>query len=307
MLPILVRQALSYLNTTIGLEARTVCEPTQRQARLRVLGLTASLPIEDPFSTTVHLSADKTVARAIFERLFSQEIDEDEESNCHETLNETLNIIVGNCMEAFSKLGIRVTVCPPFAQQEDPLQAESLFAANSAFACPIDTNAGRALLLFTSSRMGAADVRVSPSGAATEPVEENSSSVLIVDDSAISRRIIRKMLTDIGCTVVAEAADGFDAIQAYRRWHPDLVTMDLTMPKMDGLHAVRQILAQWPDANIIIITSNNQEAAVAAARTEGARYYIVKPFCQETLRRKVAEAVGACSECLCVGACECAI
>jgi hypothetical protein len=85
-------------------------------------------------------------------------MDEDEESTCCEILNETLNIIVGNCMEKFSALGIQAAVCPPFAKQEDTRRAEALMIASSAAACPMDTNAGQVVLFANCLEEGAGDV-----------------------------------------------------------------------------------------------------------------------------------------------------
>ena len=89
---------------------------------------------------------------------------------------------------------------------------------------------------------------------------------------------ISKVLTNNGYEVIGEAENGKVAIQKYQELSPDIVTMDITMPEMDGLGALKEILAVSPDANIIMVTAMGQESMVREAILAGAKGFIVKPF-----------------------------
>lgn len=108
-------------------------------------------------------------------------------------------------------------------------------------------------------------------------------TVLIVDDAAFMRLTIRNMLVKNGFQVVGEAENGKVAIGKYNELRPDIVTMDITMPEMDGLTALKAILELDPSANIIMITAMGQQAMVKEAVLAGARGFIVKPFKEDTV------------------------
>lgn len=106
----------------------------------------------------------------------------------------------------------------------------------------------------------------------------DSLKVLIVDDSPIISRKLTMMVELLGYKVVKTAATGTEAIAAYRACRPDVVTMDITMPDMDGIEATRHIMAEFPDAKIVMVTSHGQEKMVLDALKAGAKGYVLKPF-----------------------------
>lgn len=103
-------------------------------------------------------------------------------------------------------------------------------------------------------------------------------TVLICDDAAFMRTILKNLITLNGYHVIGEAVNGMDACEMYRRLKPDLVTMDITMPVMDGIEAVKEIIAEFPDANIIMCSAMGQQILVMEAIQAGAKDFIVKPF-----------------------------
>lgn len=103
-------------------------------------------------------------------------------------------------------------------------------------------------------------------------------NILVVDDSLIIVQKLRKILEMVGYKVVRTAATGREAIAAYRACKPDVVTMDITMPDMDGIEATRAIISEFPDAKIIMVTSHGQEQMVLEALKAGAKGYVLKPF-----------------------------
>lgn len=111
----------------------------------------------------------------------------------------------------------------------------------------------------------------------------NKLRILVVDDSPIIARKLSMMMEMLGYQVVKTADNGLAAIAAYRECRPDLVTMDITMPEMDGIEATRAIRREFPAANIIMVTSHGQEKMVLDALKAGAKGYVIKPFQQQRL------------------------
>ncbi|RCW70706.1 response regulator [Saliterribacillus persicus] len=103
-------------------------------------------------------------------------------------------------------------------------------------------------------------------------------TVLIVDDAAFMRMMIKDILTKNGYDVVGEAQDGAQAVEKYQELTPDLVTMDITMPEMDGITALKEIKKINGDAKIIMCSAMGQQAMVIDAIQAGAKDFIVKPF-----------------------------
>ncbi|CAG7642709.1 Chemotaxis protein CheY [Paenibacillus solanacearum] len=104
---------------------------------------------------------------------------------------------------------------------------------------------------------------------------------MIVDDAAFMRMMLRTILAEQGHEIVAEAANGAEAFQAYVAHRPDLVTMDITMPEVDGIAALKDIRATDPQAKIIMCSAVGQKAMVVEAIAAGAKDFLVKPFQQE--------------------------
>ncbi|WP_339227719.1 response regulator [Oceanobacillus sp. FSL K6-2867] len=102
--------------------------------------------------------------------------------------------------------------------------------------------------------------------------------ILIVDDAAFMRMMIKDILTKNGYEIVGEAQDGAQAVEKYKEVMPDLVTMDITMPEMDGITALKEIKKVNPDAKIIMCSAMGQQAMVIDAIQAGAKDFIVKPF-----------------------------
>jgi len=107
--------------------------------------------------------------------------------------------------------------------------------------------------------------------------------VLIVDDAAFMRVSIKNMLSKHGYEVVGEAENGKVALQKFQELAPDIVTMDITMPEMNGLESLKAILALQPTAQVIMISAMGQESMVREAVIAGARGFIVKPFKEDVL------------------------
>ncbi len=117
--------------------------------------------------------------------------------------------------------------------------------------------------------------------------------VLIVDDAMFMRAMIRDILVNSGrYEVVGEAANGEECLEQFRALQPDLVTMDIVMPQMDGIEATREILKGSPKARVVMCSALGQEALVIESIAAGAKDFIVKPFSAEKVL-KVLDAVMA--------------
>ncbi len=119
-----------------------------------------------------------------------------------------------------------------------------------------------------------------------------SKRILIVDDAAFMRMMIKDILTKNGFEVVGEAADGAQAVEKYNELQPDLVTMDITMPEMDGIAALKVIKGTDPNAVVIMCSAMGQQAMVIDAIQAGAKDFIVKPFQADRVIEAIQKALG---------------
>jgi len=115
--------------------------------------------------------------------------------------------------------------------------------------------------------------------------------ILVVDDSLITVKKLSAMLGALGHSVIMTAGTGSEALAAYESCRPDLVTMDITMPDMNGIEATRLIRERFPEALIVMVTSHGQEKMVLDALQAGAKGYVLKPFRQEKLQETIENAV----------------
>ena len=127
----------------------------------------------------------------------------------------------------------------------------------------------------------------------SEEVKENSKGrVLVVDDSGMSRKMLKNILEEEGYSVIAEASDGAEGVLAYKQYSPDLVTLDITMPNMDGTQALRQIIDFDEDAKVIMITAAGQQHKIIEALKVGAEKFVTKPFEKGEVLKAVRETMG---------------
>ncbi len=117
-------------------------------------------------------------------------------------------------------------------------------------------------------------------------------NILIVDDAAFMRMMINDILTKNGYNVAGEAENGAKAMEKYNELKPDLVLMDITMPEVDGIQALKNIKASDPNAKIIMCSAMGQQAMVIEAIQSGAKDFIVKPFQADRVLEAVKKVIG---------------
>lgn len=116
-------------------------------------------------------------------------------------------------------------------------------------------------------------------------------TVLVVDDAGFMRLVMKDILEKNGYEVVGEAENGAEAVEQYTRLKPDIVTMDITMPVMDGIEAVQHIRESDPDARIIMCSAMGQQQMVVKAIRAGAKDFVVKPFHRERVLKALENAL----------------
>ncbi len=107
--------------------------------------------------------------------------------------------------------------------------------------------------------------------------------VLVVDDAAFMRVTIKNMLAKNGFEIVGEAENGAVAVQKCKELEPDIITLDITMPEMNGLDALKEIMKMRPQTNVVMVSALGQEAMVKEAVLSGAKGFVVKPFKEDII------------------------
>ena len=114
--------------------------------------------------------------------------------------------------------------------------------------------------------------------------------VLIVDDEELTRKLVSQVLRSVGYDVVAEATNGVEALEMFKMYKPEMVTMDVRMPQMDGISALKQLKLIDPGASVVMLTNENDKETVTQIIKAGALNYIVKPIKRQTILQKLREA-----------------
>jgi len=115
--------------------------------------------------------------------------------------------------------------------------------------------------------------------------------ILVTDDAAFMRMMLKNMLAEAGHEVI-EAGNGLEAIEQYEMHKPDAVTMDITMPEMEGIEAVRELIKRDPNARIVMCSAMGQQTMVVDAIQAGAKGFIVKPFQKDKVIAEISKLLG---------------
>lgn len=122
-------------------------------------------------------------------------------------------------------------------------------------------------------------------------VGAQSNTILLVDDDAQLRELFRVLLESLGYTVIAEAANGREAVARYRELKPDAVVMDIYMPVLDGLNALKQIMKFDPEARVIMLTTEASQEMYEECLLVGAKRYIPKDTPMDRIRERILESI----------------
>lgn len=118
-------------------------------------------------------------------------------------------------------------------------------------------------------------------------------TVVIVDDAEFMRKVLGKIFRELEVEIIGEGGTGDEGISLYKSHHPDLITMDLTMPNKSGLEAIKEIIAFDPNAKILVVSSIGSDLIIMEAIELGAKDFVVKPFKKEQLTKTVQNILGS--------------
>ena len=202
-----------------------------------------------------------------------------------DAVGEFINCISGLFASDLSSRGIDIDMEPPVAYKDQ-------IANGNAYIVPIYISGNEInLYIAVDSDINIGDeplVLKSIKTAGSIKSEDSKGTAVIVDDSTMSRKILRNLLEEAGYTVVEEAVNGAEAIEAYRDFNPDFITLDITMPVMDGIEALKKIMEYDSSANVIMISAAGQQKKIVEALKIGASKFVTKPFDKEDVLKNIA-------------------
>ncbi|EME67639.1 response regulator [Paramagnetospirillum caucaseum] len=277
-----------YLQDEIGLKVSRAKPRTGNVDALQLRDITAVVCTDGPVKLLIAFSFQRGLLEHMRE-VVTADLDvrpEERELFLRETAAETINSILGHATADLAEEGNDMRLSPPIVLDEE----KNILRPKKAIFTSIQMATNRGTLdlnligpaeMFDQNLniLDAEDAR----GGNMHPLK-----VMIVDDSLLTIRTLTGMLSEQGHLVVQTAASGAQALDAYRQVKPDLVTMDITMPDMDGIEATDGILKEFPEANIIMVTSHGQQGMVMKAVKAGAKGYVLKPIKPEKLREMIA-------------------
>ncbi len=278
----LADQTKSFLESEIAISVHDMNFDQHPITNLELSFLTSVISVNSSINMFFAFSFEKDLIYSILE-VFTEGLDytaDEEDLYLEETASEMLNIVVGNSTPEFSADGSAVSISAPIVITE----AKSIIKHNQAtfYAAKIRTDKG-VLHIYLIGPKHLFDDALNY----LEGEQMSQLSVMVVDDSLIAIRKLSQMLENLGFHVVATCKTGQEACQKYEEAKPDLVTMDIAMPDMDGIQATKQILSADPEALIVMVTSHGQEQMVINSVEAGAKGYILKPFNQQKISETI--------------------
>lgn len=281
-------RARDYLQEEIGLSVSRAKPRTGNLDSLHLRDITSVVSTDGPVKLIITFSFQRSLLEHMREVVTAAltVTPEERELFLRETAGEVMNFILGHATADLAEEGNDVELSPPVVldQERDILRPKKAIFTS----IELSTNHGIMDINFIGpSELFDSHLNIvgdqGKQGGEMHPLK-----VLIVDDSLLTIRTLTGMLAEMGHLVVQTAATGAQALDVYRQVKPDLVTMDITMPDMDGIEATSQILREFPKANIIMVTSHGQQGMVMRAVKAGAKGYVLKPIKPEKLREMVA-------------------
>lgn len=241
---------------------------------------------------TVYLAlAEENAADGAFTLIASNFAGEDMEAadmDAFDAVCEFINVNSGLFASELSNKKIDLDMEPAFAYKNQEIKGDFYVLPiyvenrkiNLVLAVNSEVNMGDTPFVYTSKDDTVYDVNPDSKG-----------TVLLVDDSKMSRKMLRSILEEAGYSIIAEAVNGEEAVEAYKNKKADLVTLDITMPKMDGIEALKQLLAYDPAVKAVMITAAGQQNKLIEALKCGAKKFITKPFEKEEILTNIEEVI----------------
>lgn len=220
---------------------------------------------------------------------FSGEAYDTVDSDAYDAVCEFINVNSGLFASDLSQKEIEVDMEPVFAYKDQTV-------AGDFYVLPVYIEGKKlnvVIAVNTEVEMGTTPYNYSAKIENTYTADTSSKkTVMLVDDSKMSRNMLRAILEEAGYAVIAEAGNGAEAIDVYKQCKPQLITLDITMPVMDGIEALKQLLTIDPDVKAIMITAAGQQSKLIEALKIGAKKFVTKPFEKEEVLNNIAEVLG---------------
>ena len=203
-----------------------------------------------------------------------------------DAVSEFINVTSGLFVTEKSKAGVNIDM-------EPPLSFKAQKAVGDFYVIPVYLEGNKVDIVLAVDSEFTAGETPENTGAVTAQAGDvaagGENTALIVDDSRMSRMMMRGILEKAGLKVVAEAANGAEGLEAFKKYKPAVVTLDITMPVMDGLEALEEILKVDAEAKVIMVTAAGQQDKLIKALKTGAKRFINKPFNEEEIVRNIKE------------------
>ena len=230
--------------------------------------------------------ADNKGAFTMLASNFSGEEHTEADGNTFDAVCEFINVNSGLYASELSKKDIDLDMEPVFAYKDQTIKGDFYvlpiyledYQLNLVIAVNSEVTMGDTPFTYSSNENIVYDVNPNAKG-----------TVLLVDDSRMSRKMLKNLLEEEGYSVIAEAGDGLEAIEVYKTHKPDLVTLDITMPNMDGIEALKELMAIDPEVKAVMITAAGQQNKLIQALKIGAKKFITKPFEKEEVINNINE------------------
>lgn len=296
LIPLFVFSSKPYIKDIAGLVARNLTRFVSRDYYIEKAKHLKELPYAH--LSYQELAGDDSVFIGIAEEEdqgeflkvaseFSHEAMDHVTADTYDAVSEFINVTSGLFATELSKKGTNVDMEPPLSFKNQTATGDfyviPVYLENKKIDVLISVNS-EFIAGETPEQLG--DVMQREVAAASA---DSKGTVLIVDDSRMSRTMLRNILEKANYTVVMEAANGADGLEAYKKCKPDIVTLDITMPQMDGLEALNQILSYDPKAKAIMITAAGQQDKLIQALKSGAKRFINKPFNEDEILTNIQD------------------
>lgn len=208
------------------------------------------------------------------------------DNDAFDTICEFINVNCGLFVSDLSTKEIELDMEPTFAYKNQTVKGDFYVLpiyvedkkVNLIIAVNSDVTFGTEQHIYNESETIVYDAKAGAKG-----------TIIVVDDSKMSRSILKNILEEEGYSVIAEASNGEEAIEAYKQNKADLITLDITMPKMDGIQALKNIVEFDPDVKAVMITAAGQQSKLIEALKFGAKRFITKPFEKEEILKNINE------------------
>lgn len=208
------------------------------------------------------------------------------DADTFDAVSEFINVTSGLFVTEKSKAGVNIDM-------EPPLSFKAQKAVGDFYVIPVYLEGRKVDIVLAVDSEFTAGETPENTGAVTAQADDvaagGENTALIVDDSRMSRMMMRGILEKAGLKVVAESANGAEGLEAFKKYKPAVVTLDITMPVMDGLEALEEILKVDAEAKVIMVTAAGQQDKLIKALKIGAKRFINKPFNEEEIVRNIKE------------------